>query len=187
MTTLETYTVEINDAVTSMKKSSTKVFNLMCEASENLSKRDYAKLIKGITVDRSTINKIEKILANDIVMSSIDDLPASWSTLHEMTLLKDAVLKANIDDGTIKSNTTRSDIKQLRAVSISEDVEDEAVISERDDGESDADLATVTITLKVVSNMTNENVEKKIKSITEFMQGDFLVTNTLDDFLREAV
>ena len=123
---LNYFITEINQSVNGIKKHHRRIFDLMLEAQTELSGDEYFQLRKKINVDRSSINKIEKITSNRVVMNNLSILPVSWSSLHQLSLIEQNwlnqfiknVIKSGSEEEVLQmSKLTGTDVKELRAMS----------------------------------------------------------------------
>ena len=99
------------------RASNRNVFDVVKQTYDALQqeKPEYLKAYKLLVdMDRSTINKIIKIVSNDIIMSNLDKLPVSWGTLCLLTSLKDDKLQSLIDAETITKSSTQSEIRLVK-------------------------------------------------------------------------
>jgi len=99
------------------RASNRNVFDVVKQTYDALQqeKPEYLKAYKLLVdMDRSTINKIIKIVSNDIIMSNLDKLPVSWGTLCLLTSLKDDKLQSLIDAKTITKSSTQSEIRLVK-------------------------------------------------------------------------
>lgn len=206
----ENYVSEINEIISSVKSSSKRVFELLKESRSELSTDDYNKLKKEINVDKSTINKMEKIFDSDVVMNNIENLPVSWGTLHLMTLVDPDELQSFIDEGKIDSKTTLSEVKKLRGeiktstpkvedeVSSSDtDEEDEVSSSDIDDDEEySSSNSDVVISLVMKNPLTSDQLKKEIETFIsrisdevfdiEVNYGNDIIYRDVSDGLRKV-
>ena len=111
---LNTVIVEINQAILTVKNSTKAVFLLLKNARETLNADDYEKLKKSIDLDKSTINKIEKIFQNSVVMNNLESLPISWGTLYEVAQIDTDILITKITDGSINKKSTKNEVSDIR-------------------------------------------------------------------------
>jgi len=69
-----------------------------------------------INADRSTINKIISIAADDFVMTNLDALPMSWATLYAISNLMKKhpdVIESAFNSGKITQKTTLKELNEL--------------------------------------------------------------------------
>ena len=67
-----------------------------------------------VDIDRSSINKIIKIVSNDTVMKNCSVLPVAWSVLYALTKLKQKHLVRAIEKDEISPRITLSEVNELR-------------------------------------------------------------------------
>jgi hypothetical protein len=111
---LNTVIIEINQAILTVKNSTKAVFLLLKNARKTLNADDYEKLKKSIDLDKSTINKIEKIFQNSVVMNNLESLPISWGTLYEVAQIDTDILITKITDGSINKKSTKNEVSDIR-------------------------------------------------------------------------
>ena len=111
---LNTVIVEINQAILTVKNSTKAIFLLLKNARETMITDDYEKLKKSIDLDKSTINKIEKIFQNSVVMNNLESLPISWGTLYEVAQIDTDILITKITDGSINKKSTKKEVSDIR-------------------------------------------------------------------------
>lgn len=96
------------------------------DAHSVLSAGEYKQLRRAINVDKSSIHKVEKIFVNEVVMKHLAVLPASWGTLHELSLIDksflqefvERVLTGTDEEITQLSKITRFEAQELREISL---------------------------------------------------------------------
>jgi hypothetical protein len=96
----------------------------LLEANEALPYGDWEKLFKGhpnavanpIPFSVATAKMYMAICTHPVLSNRnlSNDLPTSWRTLYELTLLPESVLLANLRNGVIRSETTRAEVHAWR-------------------------------------------------------------------------
>jgi hypothetical protein len=197
---LTTVIAEINQAILTVKKSTKAVFFLLKNARETLNADDYEKLKKSIDLDKSTINKIEKIFQNSVVMSNLESLPISWGTLYELAQIDTDALIIKITDGKIHNKSTKEEIttikKALNQTATSEKENPEAAAtsekenpeasatSEKENPEAAATQSTdeFTFTMKESAKTHTKEVKKLLEQLKEY----FEIPSNLEQFFNEV-
>jgi hypothetical protein len=88
---------------------------LLIDAKTELEPDAFAALVKNkLHFDRSVGTKLMAIAANPILCAHAHNLPPCWSTLYELSQIKDDVLQAKFADGTIKASMLRKDALALK-------------------------------------------------------------------------
>jgi hypothetical protein len=87
---------------------------LLIDAKTELANDAFAALVKKLAFDRSVGTKLMAIAENSILCAHVHDLPASWSTLYELSQLRPDVLEVAFADGTITSRMLRKDALALK-------------------------------------------------------------------------
>jgi hypothetical protein len=85
------------------------------EAAKQLSPDQKKKLVKKLPFDESTFSKLVQTGKDQRILENLKRLPASMSTLYEITFLSDKQLQLGIETGIIDADATREDIKDFRA------------------------------------------------------------------------
>jgi hypothetical protein len=67
-----------------------------------------------LKVDRSSINKMTKVLNCKVIQSNLDALPDSWLILHKISMLDETVILDLLSTGVLKKRTTNSQINEIR-------------------------------------------------------------------------
>jgi hypothetical protein len=197
---LTTVIAEINQAILTVKNSTKAVFFLLKNARETLNADDYEKLKKSIDLDKSTINKIEKIFQNSVVMSNLESLPISWGTLYELAQIDTDALIIKITDGKIHNKSTKEEIttikKALNQTATSEKENPEAAAtsekenpeasatSEKENPEAAATQSTdeFTFTMKESAKTHTKEVKKLLEQLKEY----FEIPSNLEQFFNEV-
>jgi hypothetical protein len=87
----------------------------LLEAKAQLDKHEFEVMLnEDLLMSRSTATKLMGIASNKILCSHVKKLPASWATNYELSLLKDEVLLANIENGKIHPKMERWQAEALR-------------------------------------------------------------------------
>ena len=113
---VNTCVLETNEALRGFKKSQVGLFNAVRTAYFDL-KDDNKALSRYkimVDIDRSSINKIIKIVSNDTVMKNCSVLPVAWSVLYALTKLKQKHLVRAIEKDEISPRITLSEVNELR-------------------------------------------------------------------------
>ena len=197
---LNTVIVEINQAILTVKNSTKAIFLLLKNARETMITDDYEKLKKSIDLDKSTINKIEKIFQNSVVMSNLESLPISWGTLYELAQIDTDALIIKITDGKIHNKSTKEEIttikKELNQPATSEKENPEAAAtsekenpeasatSEKENPEAAATQSTdeFTFTMKESAKTHTKEVKKLLEQLKEY----FEIPSNLEQFFNEV-
>ena len=89
---------------------------ILIEAEEELDHGEYEKFADEV-VGSATGRKLKKIARHRVLAnrSHVNDLPASLTTLYELSFLKPETLLALIDDGTVNPKITREQAHALRS------------------------------------------------------------------------
>ena len=158
---------------------------------------DYEKLKKSIDLDKSTINKIEKIFQNSVVMSNLESLPISWGTLYEVAHLDADTLIAKITDGSINKKSTKKEVSDIRtklqetAKQSTDTEENEPSAKQPTDNEENEVSAKnkndkkdeFTFTMKESA----KTHAKEVKKLLELMKEYFEIPSDLEQFFNEVV
>ena len=197
---LNTVIVEINQAILTVKNSTKAIFLLLKNARETMITDDYEKLKKSIDLDKSTINKIEKIFQNSVVMSNLESLPISWGTLYELAQIDTDALIIKITDGKIHNKSTKEEITTIKkalnqpatsekenpeAAATSEKENPEAsATSEKENPEAAATQSTdeFTFTMKESAKTHTKEVKKLLEQLKEY----FEIPSNLEQFFNEV-
>ena len=197
---LNTVIVEINQAILTVKNSTKAIFLLLKNARETMITDDYEKLKKSIDLDKSTINKIEKIFQNSVVMSNLESLPISWGTLYEVAQIDADILITKITDGKIHNKSTKEEITTIKkalnqpatsekenpeAAATSEKENPEAsATSEKENPEAAATQSTdeFTFTMKESAKTHTKEVKKLLEQLKEY----FEIPSNLEQFFNEV-
>ena len=200
---LTTVIAEINQAILTVKNSTKAVFFLLKNARETMITDDYEKLKKSIDLDKSTINKIEKIFQNSVVMNNLESLPISWGTLYEVAQIDADILITKIIDGKINTKSTKNDVlvikTDLQKIATSETGKTEPpATSELENHEPSAKQATdseeneksakqttgdFTFTMKESAKTHTKEVKKLLEQLKEY----FEIPSNLEQFFNEVV
>lgn len=200
---LNTVIVEINQAILTVKNSTKAVFFLLKNARETMITDDYEKLKKSIDLDKSTINKIEKIFQNSVVMNNLESLPISWGTLYEVAQIDADILITKITDGKINTKSTKNDVlvikNDLQKIATQETGKTEPpATSELENPEPSAKQATdseeneksakqpideFTFTMKESAKTHTKEVKKLLEQLKKY----FEIPSDLEQFFNEVV
>jgi septum formation inhibitor MinC len=170
---LTTVIAEINQAILTVKNSTKAVFFLLKNARETLNADDYEKLKKSIDLDKSTINKIEKIFQNSVVMSNLESLPISWGTLYELAQIDTDALIIKITDGKIHNKSTKEEITTIKKAL------NQTATSEKENPE----VAATSEKDKTESAKTHT---KEVKKLLEQLKEYFEIPSNLEQFFNEV-
>jgi len=90
------------------------VGNLLIEAKNKLGHGRWQKFTEGLPFSDRMAEMLMKIARNPILSNPkhVSNLPRSWATLYRMTYLPDGELEQMLENGTIKSDTTRPKIEK---------------------------------------------------------------------------
>ena len=188
---LNTVIVEINQAILTVKNSTKAIFLLLKNARETMITDDYEKLKKSIDLDKSTINKIEKIFQNSVVMSNLESLPISWGTLYELAQIDTDALIIKITDGKIHNKSTKEEIttikKELNQTATPETGKTEPSAKQAKDSEENEKSAKqpideFTFTMKESAKTHTKEVKKLLEQLKEY----FEIPSNLDQLLSEV-
>ena len=194
LTTVELNTViaEINQAILTVKNSTKAIFLLLKNARETLNAADYEKLKKSIDLDKSTINKIEKIFQNSVVMNNLESLPISWGTLYEVAQIDTDALIIKITDGKIHNKSTKEEIttikKALNQTATPETDKTEpsakqATDSEENEKSAKQPIDEFTFTMKESAKTHTKEVKKLLEELKKY----FEIPSNLEQFFNEVV
>ena len=67
-----------------------------------------------LKIDRSSINKMTKVLNCKVVRVNRDSLPDSWLILHKISMLDETVILDLLNAGTLTKKTTNAQINEIR-------------------------------------------------------------------------
>jgi hypothetical protein len=193
---LNTVIIEINQAILTVKNSTKAVFLLLKNARKTLNADDYDKLKKNIDLDKSTINKIEKIFQNIVVMNNLESLPVSWGTLYEVAHLDADTLIAKITDGSINKKSTKKEVSDIRT-KLQETAKQS---TDTEENEPSAKQPTDTEENEVSAKTKNDKKDeftftmkesakihaKEVKKLLELMKEYFDIPSNLDQLLSEV-
>jgi hypothetical protein len=189
---LNTVIVEINQAILTVKNSTKAIFLLLKNARETMITDDYEKLKKSIDLDKSTINKIEKIFQNSVVMSNLESLPISWGTLYELAQIDTDALIIKITDGKIHNKSTKEEIttikKELNQTATPETGKTEpsakqATDSEENEKSAKQPIDEFTFTMKESAKTHTKEVKKLLEQLKKY----FEIPSDLEQFFNEVV
>ena len=189
---LNTVIVEINQAILTVKNSTKAVFFLLKNARETMITDDYEKLKKSIDLDKSTINKIEKIFQNSVVMNNLESLPISWGTLYEVAQIDTDALIIKITDGKIHNKSTKEEIttikKELNQTATPESGKTEpsakqATDSEENEKSAKQPIDEFTFTMKESAKTHTKEVKKLLEQLKKY----FEIPSDLEQFFNEVV
>ena len=194
LTTVELNTViaEINQAILTVKNSTKAIFLLLKNARETMITDDYEKLKKSIDLDKSTINKIEKIFQNSVVMNNLESLPISWGTLYEVAQIDTDALIIKITDGKIHNKSTKEEIttikKELNQTATPETGKTEpsakqATDSEENEKSAKQPIDEFTFTMKESAKTHTKEVKKLLEQLKKY----FEIPSDLEQFFNEVV
>jgi hypothetical protein len=112
----ETHSQKTNLVVNEVKKSNQKLFDVVKNAYLDLKdhKKELGRYKTLVDIDRSTINKIIKIVENDTLMKLADQLPVSWSSLYAISSIESDDLLDAITNKKITSTSTLAEISKVR-------------------------------------------------------------------------
>ena len=189
---LTTVIAEINQAILTVKNSTKAIFLLLKNARETMITDDYEKLKKSIDLDKSTINKIEKIFQNSVVMSNLESLPISWGTLYELAQIDTDALIIKITDGKIHNKSTKEEIttikKELNQTATPESGKTEpsakqATDSEENEKSAKQPIDEFTFTMKESAKTHTKEVKKLLEQLKKY----FEIPSDLEQFFNEVV
>ena len=191
---LNTVIVEINQAILTVKNSTKAIFLLLKNARETMITDDYEKLKKSIDLDKSTINKIEKIFQNSVVMNNLESLPISWGTLYEVAHLDADTLIAKITDGSINKKSTKKEVSDIRTklqetAKQSTDTEEnepsakQPIDTEENEKSAKQPIDEFTFTMKESAKTHTKEVKKLLEQLKKY----FEIPSDLEQFFNEVV
>lgn len=189
---LNTVIVEINQAILTVKNSTKAVFFLLKNARETLNAADYEKLKKSIDLDKSTINKIEKIFQNSVVMNNLESLPISWGTLYEVAQIDTDTLITKITDGSINKKSTKEEITTIKKAlnqtatpktDKTEPSAKQATDSEENEKSAKQPIDEFTFTMKESAKTHTKEVKKLLEQLKKY----FEIPSDLEQFFNEVV
>ena len=189
---LNTVIVEINQAILTVKNSTKAIFLLLKNARETMITDDYEKLKKSIDLDKSTINKIEKIFQNSVVMSNLESLPISWGTLYELAQIDTDALIIKITDGKIHNKSTKEEITTIKKehnqtatpeTGKTEPSAKQATDSEENEKSAKQPIDEFTFTMKESAKTHTKEVKKLLEQLKKY----FEIPSDLEQFFNEVV
>ena len=191
---LTTVIAEINQAILTVKNSTKAVFFLLKNARETMITDDYEKLKKSIDLDKSTINKIEKIFQNSVVMNNLESLPISWGTLYEVAQIDTDILITKITDGSINKKSTKKEVSDIRTklqetAKQSTDTEENEPSAKQPTDTKENELSAkqpideFTFTMKESAKTHTKEVKKLLEELKKY----FEIPSNLEQFFNEVV
>jgi hypothetical protein len=191
---LTTVIAEINQAILTVKNSTKAVFFLLKNARETMITDDYEKLKKSIDLDKSTINKIEKIFQNSVVMNNLESLPISWGTLYEVAQIDADILITKIIDGKINTKSTKKEVSDIRTklqetAKQSTDTEENEPSAKQPTDTKENELSAkqpideFTFTMKESAKTHTKEVKKLLEELKKY----FEIPSNLEQFFNEVV
>ena len=178
---LNTVIIEINQAILTVKNSTKAVFLLLKNARETLNADDYEKLKKNIDLDKSTINKIEKIFQNSVVMNNLESLPISWGTLYEVAQIDTDILITKITDGSINKKSTKKEVSDIRTKL--QETAKQSTDTEENELSAKQPIDEFTFTMKESAKTHTKEVKKLLEELKKY----FEIPSNLEQFFNEVV
>jgi len=86
----------------------------LIEAKDELARDAYSAMLTKLHFNTSTAKKLICIAKNTTLGSHVNLLPPCWSTLYELSQLKEDVLKAALDSGSVHPGMQRKDATALK-------------------------------------------------------------------------
>ena len=115
---LRRYVKKTNEAFLQVEKSNSLLFETFENAWSGLGRDSttevWKRYISKLEVDKSTINKMLKVIKSDRINKNSSRLPTSWQTLHEICLMEDEVFEEKLRLGVLNSDTSKNQIKEWR-------------------------------------------------------------------------
>jgi len=110
------FVLETNQVLKSVRHYNKKLFEVVRDSYDKLKHhKGELKLYKeSVEIDRSSLNKIIKIVEDDLIMKNLNKLPGSWGSLCLLTSVDDVVLKRWIKEKMITPQTTQIEIKKMK-------------------------------------------------------------------------
>ena len=103
-----------NQVLGEVRSSRRKLFEVVKDAHTELSQKEFKEYRSLVDLDASTFNEIVKIIDNDTITKSVDDLPISWGSLYALTSMDQSDLVNAIEDGSINRRSTLAEIRELK-------------------------------------------------------------------------
>ena len=109
------YVNKTNSVIREIRKKHSKLFDIVREAYGALEgdRKALRSYTNQVEIEKSTLNKIYKICANNVVMSNIENLMISWASLYELTKFPQEKLAELIEDQVIVKSTTQKEVKEI--------------------------------------------------------------------------
>lgn len=109
------YVKKTNSVIREIRSKHSKLFNIVSEAYSALEgdRKALRSYTNQVEIEKSTLNKIYKICANDVVMNSIENLMISWASLYELTKFPQDKLAELIEDKVIVKTTTQKEVREI--------------------------------------------------------------------------
>ena len=110
------YIVKIQTAWTKSVESILETARLLKQAKDDLSEIDYFDLSNNLPFSPSTIEKLISISNNKQINnpSNLESLPPHWTTLYELSLLPENVVKDELKTGNINPDVSRSYVSDIK-------------------------------------------------------------------------
>ena len=103
-----------NLVLVGVRSSREKLFEVVKDAVDELTVKEFKEYKVLVDMDASTLNKIVKIIDNDTITKFMDDLPGSWGSLYALTSVDKGDLVSAIEDGKINRRSTLAEIRELK-------------------------------------------------------------------------
>jgi len=151
---------------------------ILCYAKEKLNDSQYSRLLEKLPFGKRTAERLVAIGNDSRIATHASLVPASWTTLYELSRLDNAQFQKGLDNGIICKDMIRSDVKKITQPKAS------AIVSNPSDG-------MVKAFIVYCEEDQLDQIEDKIKLIqTETNDSDNLTWYCNDepgqDFIKKA-
>jgi hypothetical protein len=114
MKNVTTYVTKMNNAISRARNASGKMFNVFNEAYSTLGVEEFEVFKKRISLEKSTINKMQKISSHKVIRENISRLPVSWGTLYVLAGMEDLVVLKLLDSSDLTKSSTKKEVLELK-------------------------------------------------------------------------
>lgn len=117
---------------------------ILVESENELSDFDFISMIDQLPMSQSTVSKLLMIGKNNYLSNKVEHLPPHWTTIYEISQLKDNEIDKGVDEGLITPSSTKKEIDRLRNVliSVGDLIEGEVV----QENEKEPTFGSITVT-----------------------------------------
>lgn len=157
--------VEFNKVVKTTQNSYKSLLVLFRKVYE-MGSDEYQEFKEGIDLERSTINKLDKICRKTVIYDNIKSLPITWSVLYEIVKLEPEQILAAIEANKLTPRTTKKEVLELRA-SLASASADKTVSSTDVTNDYATLFGSVTVDLRIDS--IPEKDKKKVAEALEWL------------------